>query len=237
MLFNWAILVLNDKVKGKGINGNLRHIYWEKNNAVGRSATSNQNVASFLLCSTGVLQLSLPPCSSGLTCESTFRNTGGHTHTHQSKLSSCWNWTETGHPLRLDCKLKPKFSKTETYKHMNSSQALLEHCGQQTCWVRQAAQPKNLWHSCRIAIHAQIVGEANAQIPKFSDSCLCWTPSSFFCKKNNLYSVIPVQPICLCHLVWHVCHASNSSKLGRVEYRNIRNHILDHPGIHNMSSS
>ena len=27
--FNWAILVLNDKVKGKGIDGNLRHI-WEK---------------------------------------------------------------------------------------------------------------------------------------------------------------------------------------------------------------
>ena len=120
------------------------------------------------------------------------------THTHQSKLSTCWNWTETGHPLRLDCKLRPKFSKTETYKHMNSSQALLEHCGQQTCWVRQAAQPKNLWHSCRIAIHAQIVGEANAQIPKFSDSCLCWTPSFFLQKKKSSAANLFMPPGLAC---------------------------------------
>lgn len=117
MLFNWAILVLNDKVKGKGINGNLRHIYWEKNNAVGRSATSNQNVASFLLCSTGVLQLSLPPCSSGLTCESTFRNTGGHTHTH---IKVNYQPVEMGLKLGILCVLIASWDRnSQRLKHIN----------------------------------------------------------------------------------------------------------------------
>ena len=176
----------------------------EKKDALARSATSNQKVARSASCCVAqvVYNWVRRHVFPGWPEPPTFKNRGGHTH--HVEHTSYWNWTETGHPLRLDCTLSSW--KTEILKDWNIlipprhcwSTAVNKLVGyvkppnQRTFGTpaEQQSTPR-LWCS-KCSNH-----------PKpFVTQCLCWTPPLFW--HFYLYSVIVGQPICWCYLAWQV---------------------------------